>query len=102
MDEIKAEDEDEDDVEDGYEDLDVDENDDDDVDEDDDDGEDEDDDEYEDVKKPWGVQQFLPNAFWFETPRAMPTRLIDLCKYDHHMDDDVEKYDENDYDDDDG
>ena len=82
--------EDEDDVEDCDEDLDVVE----------DDGEDldADEDEDEDVKQPWGVQQFLPNAFWFETPRAVPSRLIDLCKYDYHMDVDVENYDENDYD----
>ena len=59
-----------------------------------------DDDEDEDVKPPWGVQQLLPNAFRFETPRAVPTRLIDLCKYDYHMDDDVENYDDKDNDDD--
>ena len=65
-----------------------------------------DDDEDEDVKPPWGVQQLLPNAFRFETPRAVPTRLIYLCKYDYHRHqyhmDDVENYDENDNDDDDG
>ena len=73
---------------------------------DDDHDEDENDDEDEDVKPPWGVQQLLPNAFRFETPRAVPTRLIYLCKYDYHRHqyhmDDVENYDENDNDDDDG
>ena len=69
-------------------------------DDDDDDDEDENDYEDEDVKPPWGVQQLLPNAFRFETPRAVPTRLIDLCKYDYHMDDDVENYDDKDNDDD--